>query len=410
MVLLTALGAVVMRSRVEAATVRLLPPPPASASPAVQRDRDIALYSARAERDPISAADRSQLAGLYLDRARETGSFTDLARAEESAQTSLTLRDAHNTRTAQLLASIYLAEHKFTPALEAARRLASENPEVATFRALYGECQLEVGDYAGADTTFAPLARAPATLAVAPRVARWHEINGRTDRARQLLQWARKSAHASVGLSAEQVAWFELRVGDLELRNGNLAAADSAFQAAIAAHSGDYRVLALMTRLEMMRGNPTRAIVLGESAIATVLDPATLGMLADAYTIVGDSIRAAEYAQALQLAVASQPGSYHRAWSLWLLDHERDVTRVSQKVRKELNSRRDVYGLDLYAWALHRQGRDQEARGWSARALSRGTKDAQLLSHAAAIEHAIGDSAAAARHHAEALAINRYIR
>jgi hypothetical protein len=41
---------------------------------------------------------------------------------------------------------------------------------------------------------------------------------------------------------------------------------------------------------------------------------------------------------------------------------------------------------------------------------SRGTKDALLLSHAAAIERAAGDSAAAARHHAEALAINPYVR
>jgi tetratricopeptide (TPR) repeat protein len=405
-----AVAGIALRPRAGAATVRLLPPPPASATAAEQRDRDIALFSERAAADPLGALDRSRLAELYLDRARSTGSFDDLSRAEEVARQSLALRGAHNTRTNQLLASILLAQHRFPEALRVARTLASENPTIATFRALLGECQLEVGDYPAADSTFAPLARTGATLATAPRIARWHEVNGRTDDARRLLLWARSQARTAFGLPAEQLAWFELRVGDLELRNGQLARADTAFRAGLAAQPGDHRVHALLARLDLMRGRPEAAIENGETAVATVLDPGTLGILADAHAAIGDTLRAADYARALESAVRGQPGSYHRAWSLWLLDHERDVERVSAKVKAELRDRSDVYGLDLYAWALHKQGRHADARRWSEKALARGTRDALLYVHAAAIDSALADPTAAAAHRTTARTINPYVK
>src|SRR2546422_7931451 len=42
---------------------------------AAGRDADIAFYVRRVAADPIGAADRSRLAGLYLQRGRETAGF-----------------------------------------------------------------------------------------------------------------------------------------------------------------------------------------------------------------------------------------------------------------------------------------------------------------------------------------------
>ena len=53
------------------------------------RDLDIEFYRARVTRDPRSARDFTQLAGLYLQRARETADNEDLVRAEETARHSL---------------------------------------------------------------------------------------------------------------------------------------------------------------------------------------------------------------------------------------------------------------------------------------------------------------------------------
>ena len=114
-------------------------------------------------------------------------------------------------------------------------------------------------------------------------------------------------------------------------------------------------------------------------------DPATFGVVSDAYAALGDSAHAAEYARAMEVAVLGQPGQWHRAWSLFLLDHGRRVPEVLAHVTKELETRRDIYGYDLLAWALHKSGRDGAARIAMARALALGTDDPLLLRHAATI-------------------------
>jgi len=58
---------------------------------------------------------------------------------------------------------------------------------------------------------------------------------------------------------------------------------------------------------------------------------------------------------------------------------------VLARVNEELKTRRDVYGYDLLAWALHKAGRDPEARVAMRRALAWGTQDPQLRRHAAEI-------------------------
>jgi tetratricopeptide (TPR) repeat protein len=103
-----------------------------------------------------------------------------------------------------------------------------------------------------------------------------------------------------------------------------------------------------------------------------------------------------------------QPGPIHRAWGLFLLDHGTtgDVERVLAKTRIEMRSRRDIYGYDLLAWGLHKQGRDSDARAAMTHALSQNTEDAQLYFHAGMIERALGNTVAAQAYLDRALTIN----
>jgi tetratricopeptide (TPR) repeat protein len=358
-------------------------------------DLDIEFYKARADRDPTGATDLARLAGLYLQRSRETGDPSDALRAESAARRSLRNRESRNDAAAQVLSASLLAQHRFADALAIARRLRDRNPDVPSLRAAVGEIQMELGQYDSARVSFDSLRGSAHDLSVAPRLARWAEIEGQTGEARWLMRSALKTALATPHLPHEQVAWFWLRNGDLDLRSGRYTQADSEYRAGLAVHPGDYRLLAATAKLAATQHDWHAAIAAGEEAIATSLDPATLGVLSDAYAAIGDSARSREYARALDVAVLRQPGAYHRAWSLFLLDHQRHVITVYRKVLAELRTRRDVYGYDLLAWALHAQGRDPEARVAMARALSQGTKDAQLFYHASVIERALGNESAA---------------
>jgi len=346
---------------------------------------DIAFYARRVAADPLGAADRARLGALYMKRGRVTGDYADYRRAEALARRSLALRVAHNDGAYTILASVLLAQHRFAAALHVARQLNVRSAGAASQRALLAEIELEVGNYDRARVLFDSLWPARHDLAVAPRLARWAEIRGDTAFARRLLDGALQAALTRRDLPAEQLGWFYWRVGDFALRHGRLEAATYALRQGLADSPNDYRLLAAMARLSAAQGRWKDAIAFGGRAIATTPDPATFGVISDAYAALGDTARAAEYARAMEIAVRGQPGQWHRAWSLFLLDHGRRVPEVLARVNEELETRRDLYGYDLLAWALHKAGRDPEARVAMKRALAWGTLDPQLVRHAAEI-------------------------
>jgi hypothetical protein len=64
------------------------------------------------------------------------------------------------------------------------------------------------------------------------------------------------------------------------------------------------------------------------------------------------------------------------------------VPEVLRRAEDELRTRRDVYGWDVYAWALHASGRTREAAAAMDSALAVGTRDPLLLRHARVIREA----------------------
>ena len=388
----------------------------AAAAPASQlseseiRSADIAFYEKRVAEDSLSAADRSRLASLYLRRARETGSYADYDRAEMISRKSLELREGHNQATYVILASALVAKHEFRDALGAARRLYSFDTTDAGHTALLAEVELEVGDYDSAATHFRAVAGDADKPSIAARLARWYELTGHLDRARGILQRTSSKLVANADVPKEQVAWFHYRLGELYLRGGMLAAADSAYQRALVVLPNDYRALGGLTRLASVRGDYTAAVELGARAIAVQLDPATLGTMSDAYAALGDTAQARSFADAMATSALSQPGAIHRAWGLFLLDHHRDVARVLREARADTVRRRDVYGYDLLAWASFKAGRVADADSVMRLALSQNTEDAMLVYHASRIAAAVGDSARASSLLARALALNPKLR
>jgi tetratricopeptide (TPR) repeat protein len=379
----------------------------AAAAESEVRAKDIAFYEARAASDPEGASDRAQLAALYFQRARETSRFEYYARAEDAARASLALRTQHNDAAFAVLTSTLLAQHRFADARDVARELARAEPHVDGYRAMLGETCLEVGDYSCARAAFEGITgQRRGAIAVAPRLARWAEIQGDTARARMLLRWARSLADSSSDLPREQRAWFHLRMGDLDLRQGRPGRAEREFRAGLGLLPNDHRLLAAMARLAAVRHDWREAIRYGDSSVAIALDPATLGIVADAYAALGDTVKAGEYARTMEVAVGQQPGAYHRAWSLFLLDHGRQVTQVLDAARSELATRHDIYGYDLLAWALYKEGKTLDARRAMSSALGQGTQDAMLFYHAGMIERAAGNTGAARDYLRRALAVS----
>lgn len=352
------------------------------------RDEQIRVWNIALEADTGSSLVLGQLAAYHMQRAREGGGWSDYLEAERLARHSLENREQRNGATFVTLANSLLAQHRFTEARDVVDRLVEREYDIPEYRALRGEVAMELGDDLVADSMFRSVWEQRTELSMAPRVARWLELTNHVRDARKLMERARDAAISRRIVTNETKAWFQMRVGDLELRAGNYRRAEQAYRAGLDIEPGDPRLFSAMARLAIARNKPADAIAWGERAIGMDLDPATLGLLGDAHAALGDSTKAAEYFHVLQVAVADQPGAYHRAWALYLLDHGLQVDTVLAKATDELAERRDVYGYDLMAWALYKSGRIADAKRMMAQAMRFDTPDPLLQHHASVIARA----------------------
>jgi Tfp pilus assembly protein PilF len=369
------------------------------------RAADIALFERRAAEDPWSAADRARLAALYLQRGREGGGLDDYGRAEAAARASLELREDRNGRTRLLLASALLAQHRFAEArVEAERALAAE-PAAPSVRALHAEILMELGDYEAAAQAFASLRMERENLAVAPRLARWAELNGRPWEARALLEAARRRARTRLDLPREHVAWFDLRLGDLALRQGDARAAERAFRDGLAIEPNDVRLHAALARVAAARADWHDVLRLIDR-IAAAADVATLALAGDAALRSGDVPGAERWYAAAERVAMENAEPFQRQWTQFRLDRSRGVAEILPLLRAEAAARPDVLGLDLLAWGLFLHGDAHEADAVMQRALRLGTRDAALRYHAGRIAQALGRFDAARAHFEAARAID----
>jgi tetratricopeptide (TPR) repeat protein len=369
-------------------------------------EMDITFFQRRVARDTLSARDFAELSRLFLQRSRERGGEGDLHRAEAHARHSLGLRRGRNAEAFQVLAASLMGQHRFGEARAVAEGLLAFDSTSRAARATLGEIQLELGDYTGARRTFGMLFTSRGDLSVAPRYARWEELRGRPEAARELLGAARDEAGRRHGMPLGHLAWFHWRLGDLALRNGRLEEAERELKAGLALVPGDQRLLDGLARVAAARGRWIEAIEYAERGITMSLDPATLGLLYRLHAAAGDSAKAEEYYRAMSVAVRGQRDGFHRAWGLLLLDRRREVPAVLARAERDIAGRHDVYGWDLLGWALYRSGRPNEARAAMDHALLLGTRDASLHFHAGMIDAALGLGAEAGRHLETALAIN----
>ncbi|HJU72438.1 MAG TPA: tetratricopeptide repeat protein [Gemmatimonadaceae bacterium] len=368
------------------------------------RSQDIAFYERRAAEDPQSAEDRAMVAGLYLQRARETGEVDDYRAAERFARAALDLRRVRNGKALLAYASALLAQHKFPEALTAARELIASEPSEPRYRALYAELLIEMGQYDAAGAQFDSLRNDLRTLAVAPRYARYLEFIGRTEHARSVLRRAVRDM-ADADLPREQIAWFHLRAADLELRSGRLRVAERALDLGLSAAPRDGRLWAARARLHALR-REWRDVLAAVSRAGDRTDIATIALMGDAYAALGDSIKAREAWSEARDMGTENPEPFNRQWTLFKLEHGIDLANTRALLEQEITIRQDVYGWDQLALARYMTNDIAGAAVAMREAMSVGTRDANLLYHAALIARAEGDPSRARSFAQQALELN----
>jgi tetratricopeptide (TPR) repeat protein len=375
--------------------------------------KTLEFWAWKARQDPKAAIEYGKLAGVYLQRCRETGDIADAIKGEQAARRSLAIRTRNNYAAYDALALSLLTQHRFREAAGIAERAAAARPDDAEALYLAIEARIEMGDYGQAEQQLNLLHGAAnneeeSAFSDALR-ARLCEMNGRPQGALDYLHAAQKQADQNSDLSRPAVAWFHMRRGDILLAMGRLPEAESAYGEALNLFPRDYKTMTSLCRLHACRHEWQEAILWGSRAAEIVPAPDTLALLGDAYAATARKAEAAtqyRLIDAIAGIARAQGNVYDRQRALYYADHDRSLPQALMLARRELAIRHDVYAYDTLAWAAYKNRRYDEAERAAERALARGTQDALFYYHAGRIALANGQSQHGRELLARALAIN----
>ena len=387
-------------------------PAPNASPPALNREHELRFLEDRVQRDPDDIIAQNWLAGIYLQRVRETGSYEWLRRAREAARRSLASVRAEQNATGLLMqARVEYESHHFAAARDRALALTKIEPGKSRAFALLGDALLEFGDLDQAAAAYEEMQKRKGDpVESETRLARLDLMRGASDSARKHFEKAVEAARDLSPPQPETVAWCLVQLGQLAFNTGQWDAAEKHFRSAIAELPGETGALEHLGELRAAQEKYDEAILLYEKVIARMPRPEFWQAMGDVYAAMGKPAAAATWHARARDAYLknTQEGNSHYFHHLagFFSDTEENPVEALKWARKDLELRHSVGARDALAWALYRAGEFESAANASRETLTSGTKNAHILFHAGMIFLAAGDPVRGKEVLAEAARIN----
>ncbi len=331
-----------------------------------------------------------ELADALLRKARVDGEAAHAIEAERALETAMR-EDPGNYTAVRMLGAVYLAQHRFRDAIDAASRAAGIRPGDAWNFGVLGDAYMEIGEYDRAFDAFDTMVRRRPDAASYARVAYACEIQGRLPDA---LRYMRMAADATSAHDPESLAWHFAQLGHLHFQMGDLDASAREFGRSAYTFPGHPYAEAGLARVAAARGEWDDALTRFGALLDRSPTPELATAVGDVLYVNGRGEEARrEYARAESLEREGwereepQPGALARMLAERGLETDEAVRLAEHAARM----RADIFTMDALAWAYYRAGRLEAARAASISARRTGTADRRILYHAAAIEHAAGN-------------------
>jgi tetratricopeptide (TPR) repeat protein len=372
-------------------------------SPAAQ---SIAEASKAINDKPAQYAAYNLLAMALVRRAQETSDVSFYTQAESAVKKSLGLAP-NNFDAEKIRVSILLGEHEYPVALEAAKLLNKRVPDDVTVYGLLTDANVELGNYKDAEIAAQWMlnlrhGNRPALI----RAAHLRELFGEMEGAYELMDLAFQSTPPA---ETEERASILTQMGHFRLASGNIGAAEQLFQRALISFPGYPSALGDIAQIRIMQKRYEEAVVLLQQRYQGVPRAENLYDLAEALQLAGHDSEAKQAFtdfETKSLLELSKNDNSNRKLIFYYADRAQQPTKALTVAQKEFAWRHDVYTLDAYAWALHVNGQNAEARKQIETALAVGVRDAKLFRHAGEIALAAGDIAAAEHYLKQSVDLN----
>jgi pentatricopeptide repeat protein len=359
------------------------------------RTTDDRLRSLRAalERDP-DARGFTSLGNTYLQKVRETADTSYYGPAERAFRRALARRPGDAGALAGL-GALELSRHHFAAGLRLGRRAHAAAPDVVTIYGVIVDGLVELGRYEQAERALQRMIDLKPALSSYARVSYLRELQG--DRAGATE--AMRLAVSAGGDAAENLAYVQSLLGNLEFDAGKLARAERAYRLALSRYPGYGAAVAGLARVEAARGELDSAIGRLRALVARLPVPEHLVQLADAELAAGLRAPAAAHVAAAerQEANARRNGENTATESALLAANHGDPREAVVHGRRAWALSPSVRAADALGWALTRSGRPRVGLEYARRALRLGSRDRLFLYHAGVAARGAGRPALARR-------------
>ena len=364
--------------------------PPAAVPARAALEARLASAKKECREHPASVAALDRLAAVQLREYRYTHAAETIGSAQAAIDRAFAL-EPRDFDARRLRAAIRLTNHEFHEVERDCLELLMERPRNIDVLGMLADSRMEMGRYSEAVDTIQRMVDTRPGLPAYSRVSYAREIHGELSGALAAMDMAIAAGDAS---DPEALAWCLARSGLLAWKLGRLEEADSRNRAALAlfpdcpyAHEG-------LGQIAAARGDLEAAARRFERAFSIVPWPQYAIERFEIALRQQDETEVTHWRSLVEALerLSTEGALFNRALTLFEADHG-DPARAVRMGRAELAGRKDVYGWDAYAWALHRAGRPAEAAEAESHALELGTQDPLLQAHAAEIFAAWGTAA-----------------
>jgi tetratricopeptide (TPR) repeat protein len=358
----------------------------------------MALAEKLIDKNPKDFEAYNALALALSRRARESSDVRFYTQAEDALHKSFAISpdnfDGQRTRVWLLL-----GKHEFPTALEEAKKLNQRMPDDVMVYGFLTDANAELGNYKDAETAAQwMLDLKPGSIPGLTRAAYLRELFGDVEGSLQLMEMAYQSTPPG---EAEDSAWILTQMAHLNLSVGKIDKAERSLKQALGMFPGYHYALSNLSKVRIQQKRYVDAVDLLQQRYQAAPHAENLYDLAEALQLAGrtdEAQRAFADFETKSLLESHKKDNSSRELIFYYADYAHLPAKALEVAQQEYSWRHDVYTLDAYAWALHVNGRDDEARKQIETALQVGIQDAKLFRHAGEIALKTGDRAAAERY------------
>src|SRR4051812_41830177 len=367
---------------------RRLAATPDAPRPGASADQRIAVLQATVRAQPKRADGATLLAGAYRQNGREAGDAAYHPKASALVDRALLLAPGDPAALTER-AALEASRHDFRAALRDALAAHHAAPAVDKPFGVLVDALVELGRYGAAGAALQEMVDRKTDLAAYARVSYFRELHGDLRGAEDAMRLAVSAGSGT----AENTAYVQAMLGDLELTRGRLAAASLAYGRALALVPRYAPADAGLARVQAARGDLAGAIRRLSGVVARLPLAQYVVALGETELAAGRDAAARRdlaLVRAEQRLLAANGGDTDVEAPPFEAAHA-GPRRGAASARRAWATAPSVRSADALGWALTRAGHARAGLRWAHRALRLHTRDPLFLYHAGMTARAAGD-------------------